>query len=80
MRRPLTIPQATETKMDWQNLVLEIEQQIDVKAPLSSAFEGLLRQLTDGNVMPALKLDAFPAVAGIATSAKAPATCGASFK
>jgi hypothetical protein len=45
--------------MDNQNLVLEIEQQIDVKAPLKAAFEGLLQQLTDRNAVP-LKLERFP--------------------
>jgi hypothetical protein len=45
--------------MDFQNLVLEIEQHIDVKAPLGAAFEGLVRQLTDRNVV-ALKLERFP--------------------
>ena len=45
--------------MDYQKLVLEIEQQIDVKASLSAAFEGLIRQLTSLNGMP-LKLERFP--------------------
>lgn len=45
--------------MDVQNLVLEIEQQIDVKVPLAAAFEGLLHQLTDRNTVP-LKLERFP--------------------
>ena len=47
-----------------------------MKAALSSTYEGLLRQLTEGNVIPALKLDAFPAVAGTATSAKARPSVG----
>jgi hypothetical protein len=45
--------------MDFQKLVLEIEQHIDIKAPLEGAFEGLLRQLTDRSVV-ALKLERFP--------------------
>lgn len=45
--------------MDLQRLVLEIEQHIEIKAPLEAAFEGLLRQLTDRNVVP-LKLERFP--------------------
>jgi hypothetical protein len=45
--------------MDLQKLVLEVEQQIDVRAPVGAAFEGLLRQLTDRNVVP-LKLERFP--------------------
>lgn len=51
--------------MDLQSLVLEVEQQIHVKAPRAAAFEGLLRQLTDrmidGNALPLkLKLERFP--------------------
>jgi Activator of Hsp90 ATPase homolog 1-like protein len=45
--------------MDYGNLVLEIEQQIEIKASLQTAFEGLVRQLTDRNVIP-LKLERFP--------------------
>jgi len=45
--------------MDFQKLVLEIDQQIIVKASLSAAFEGLLRQLTEVQEMP-LKLERYP--------------------
>jgi hypothetical protein len=45
--------------MDLHKCVLEIEQQIIVKASLTAAFEGLIRQLTDVNQMP-LKLERFP--------------------
>jgi hypothetical protein len=45
--------------MDLHKLVLEIEQQIVVKASLPAAFEGLIRQLTTVNAMP-LKLERFP--------------------
>lgn len=45
--------------MDLQNHVLEIEQQIEIKAPLAAAFAGLLRQLTERNKV-AMKLERFP--------------------
>jgi hypothetical protein len=45
--------------MDLQKCVLEIEQQIVVKASPSVAFEGLIRQLTNVNAMP-LMLERFP--------------------
>ena len=45
--------------MELQNCVLEIEQQIVVKASLPAAFEGLVRQLTEVNAMP-LKLERYP--------------------
>jgi hypothetical protein len=45
--------------MDLQKCVLEIEQQIIVRASLAAAFEGLIRQLTRGNTMP-LELERFP--------------------
>jgi hypothetical protein len=45
--------------MDLQKCVLEIEQQIVVKASLPAAFEGLIRQLSEINAMP-LKLERFP--------------------
>ena len=45
--------------MDLQKYVLEVEQQIVVKAPLAAAFEGLVRQLSAINDMP-LKLERFP--------------------
>ena len=45
--------------MDFQKLVLEIEQQFEVKVALAPAFEGLIRQLTSVNAMP-LKLERFP--------------------
>jgi hypothetical protein len=45
--------------VDLQNCILEIDQQIVVKASLPAAFEGLIRQLTDVNAMP-LKLERFP--------------------
>jgi hypothetical protein len=45
--------------MDLQKCVLEIEQQIVVKASVSAAFEGLIRQLSEVNALP-LKLERFP--------------------
>ncbi len=45
--------------MDSEKLILEIEQQIEVKAPVAATFEGLIRQLTSINAMP-LKLERFP--------------------
>lgn len=45
--------------MDLQKCVLEVEQQIVVKAPLAAAFEGLVRQLNTINEMP-MKLERFP--------------------
>jgi hypothetical protein len=48
-----------ERAMDLQKCVLEMDQQIVVKASLSAAFEGLIRQLTQVNGMP-LKLERFP--------------------
>jgi hypothetical protein len=45
--------------MDLQKCVLEIEQQVVVKASPTAAFEGLIRQLCEANGMP-LKLERFP--------------------
>jgi Activator of Hsp90 ATPase homolog 1-like protein len=45
--------------MDLQKCILDVEQQIVVKAPLASAFEGLIRQLCTINDMP-VKLERFP--------------------
>ena len=45
--------------MDLKECVLEIEQQILVKASLPAAFEGLIRQLSEVNALP-LKLERFP--------------------
>jgi Activator of Hsp90 ATPase homolog 1-like protein len=45
--------------MDFEKFVLDIEQQIVVKASVPAAFEGLIRQLGDINAMP-LKLERFP--------------------
>src|SRR5262245_51964831 len=45
--------------MDMQNLTLEIEQHIDVNAEPATAFEGLLRQLTDINELP-MRLERWP--------------------
>jgi hypothetical protein len=45
--------------MEMHKLTLEIEQQIIVKVSLATAFEGLLKQLSDVNAMP-LKLERFP--------------------
>jgi hypothetical protein len=45
--------------MDPENHVLEIEQQVVVKASVPAAFEGLIRQLSEINGMP-LKLERFP--------------------
>jgi hypothetical protein len=43
--------------MDLQNLVLDIEQRIEVKAPLARVFEGLVGHLTERNVMMPLRLE-----------------------
>ena len=45
--------------MELQKLILEVEQQIEVKGSVPAAFEGLIRQLTEINDMP-LKLERFP--------------------
>jgi uncharacterized protein YndB with AHSA1/START domain len=45
--------------MDLQKCVLEIDQEIVVKASISTAFERLIGQLTSVNQMP-LKLERFP--------------------
>jgi hypothetical protein len=45
--------------MDLPKLLLEIEQEIIVKASVPAAFEGLIRQLSEVNAMP-LKLERFP--------------------
>lgn len=45
--------------MDQQNLTLDIEQHIDVKAPIGEVFEGLLRHLTDRNTVP-LRMERWP--------------------
>jgi hypothetical protein len=45
--------------MDLQKLTLEIEQQIEIQSPLEATFDGLLRQLTDDNVVP-LRLERWP--------------------
>ena len=45
--------------MDNQKFLLEIEQQIVVKASISATFEGLIRQLCDVNGLP-LKMERFP--------------------
>src|SRR4051794_7093591 len=47
------------TQMDDQKHILEVEQQIEVKAPVAAAFEGLIRQLSEVNAMP-LVLERFP--------------------
>ena len=45
--------------MDNQKFLLEIEQQIVVKASISATFEGLIRQLGEINGLP-LKMERFP--------------------
>jgi hypothetical protein len=45
--------------MDFEKCILDVEQQIMVKASLPAAFEGLLRQLSEVNAIP-LKLERFP--------------------
>jgi hypothetical protein len=45
--------------MDLQKCVLEIEQQLVVRASVAAAFEGLLRQLSEVNAMP-LTLERYP--------------------
>jgi hypothetical protein len=55
----LPAPQGRRLEVDLQECVLEVEQQIVVKAPLASAFEGLIGQLSDVNAMP-LRLERFP--------------------
>ena len=60
-----------------RSLFSEVEQQIEVKAPVAAAFEGLICQLTQINEMP-LKLERFPGGAGSAIWAATPAICGVS--
>jgi hypothetical protein len=43
--------------MDLPNLLLEIEQHIDIKAPPARAFEGLIAHLTERNIMMPLRLE-----------------------
>jgi hypothetical protein len=45
--------------MESGNLVLDIDQRIEIDAPVAEAFEGLIRQLTDRGVVP-LKLERWP--------------------
>lgn len=45
--------------MDLRNLTLDIEQQIEIRTPLQAVFDGLLRQLTERNVVP-LRLEPWP--------------------
>jgi hypothetical protein len=45
--------------MNLEKCLLEIDQQIVVKAPLGAAFEGLIGQLCEINALP-LKLERFP--------------------
>jgi hypothetical protein len=45
--------------MDLNNFTLEIEQQIEIQAPLQTAFDGLIRQLTERNHVK-LKLERWP--------------------
>src|ERR1700692_1447950 len=45
--------------MNQNNLTLEVEQQIEIQAPLQTAFDGLVRQLTERNVIP-LRLERWP--------------------
>lgn len=42
-----------------ENATLDIEQHIDVKAPIEEVFEGLLKQISEGNAMP-MKLERWP--------------------
>jgi hypothetical protein len=46
--------------MDLEQLTLDIEQFIDVAAAPAAVFEGLIRQLTEGNVMVPLRLERWP--------------------
>ncbi|GMV99408.1 MAG: hypothetical protein AMXMBFR84_05470 [Candidatus Hydrogenedentota bacterium] len=38
--------------MELDKMTVEIEQQIDVKAPIAKVFEGIIRQITTGMVYP----------------------------
>ncbi len=38
--------------MDLRNLTLDIDQHIDIQAPISEVFEGLVHQLSAGNTTP----------------------------
>src|SRR5262245_39180823 len=46
--------------MDAQDFTLEIEQQIEVRAPVGQVFEALLAQLAEGNAMVPLRLERWP--------------------
>jgi hypothetical protein len=46
--------------MDAQDFTLDIEQHIDVSAPLTQVFEGLLAQLSERNAMLPLRLERWP--------------------
>jgi uncharacterized protein YndB with AHSA1/START domain len=43
-----------------ENTTLDIEQHIDVKAPIEKTFEGLLNQISEGNVIMPMKLERWP--------------------
>jgi hypothetical protein len=46
--------------MDAQDFTLDIEQHIEIHAPVARVFEGLLGQLSEGNVMVPLRLERWP--------------------
>jgi uncharacterized protein YndB with AHSA1/START domain len=46
--------------MEPRNLTLEIEQRIEINAPITKAFEGLLSQLAERNTMMPMKLERWP--------------------
>jgi hypothetical protein len=46
--------------MDAKDWTLEIEQHIEVRAPLARVWEGLLAQLAEGNAILPLRLERWP--------------------
>jgi uncharacterized protein YndB with AHSA1/START domain len=46
--------------MEQHNLTLDIEQHIEINAPVAAVFEGLLAQLTERNTMVPMKLERWP--------------------
>jgi hypothetical protein len=46
--------------MDAQDFTLDIEQHIEIRAPLAQVFEGLLAQLSERNAMVPLRLERWP--------------------
>jgi uncharacterized protein YndB with AHSA1/START domain len=46
--------------MDAQDFALDIEQHIEIRAPLAKVFEGLLSQLAERNAVVPLRLERWP--------------------